>query len=83
VDQAGLELRNLPASASASRAGIKGVRHHCPARYFLFNFQFELMIELVVNFEKRCLEYHVIMCLEKVQEPGTITIRAGAEGKQS
>jgi hypothetical protein len=26
VDQAGLELRNLPASASC--AGIKGVRHH-------------------------------------------------------
>ncbi|GAB1286911.1 Dynein axonemal assembly factor 9 [Apodemus speciosus] len=30
VDQAGLELRDPPASASPS-AGIKGVRHHCPA----------------------------------------------------
>ena len=30
VDQGGLELRNPPASASAS-AGIKGVHHHCPA----------------------------------------------------
>jgi hypothetical protein len=30
VDQAGLELRNLPASASQ----IKGVRHHCPAMTF-------------------------------------------------
>jgi hypothetical protein len=31
VDQAGLELRNLPASASQV-LGIKGLRHHCPAR---------------------------------------------------
>ena len=30
VDQVGLELRNPPASASAS-AGIKGVSHHCLA----------------------------------------------------
>jgi hypothetical protein len=30
VDQAGLELRNPPASASQVQ-GIKGVRHHCPA----------------------------------------------------
>ena len=30
VDQAGLELRNLPASASQS-AGITGVCYHCPA----------------------------------------------------
>ncbi|GAB1291458.1 DENN domain-containing protein 5B [Apodemus speciosus] len=37
VDQAGLELRNLPASASPS-AGIKGMRHHRPT---LRNFQFE------------------------------------------
>ncbi|GAB1301324.1 Spastin [Apodemus speciosus] len=29
VDQAGLKLRNSPASASQS-AGIKGMRHHCP-----------------------------------------------------
>jgi hypothetical protein len=29
VDQAGLELRNLP--ASASQVGIKGMRHHCLA----------------------------------------------------
>ena len=32
--QAGLELRNPPASASQS-AGITGVRHHCPADFFL------------------------------------------------
>ncbi|GAB1288525.1 Elongator complex protein 1 [Apodemus speciosus] len=31
VDQAGLEFRNPPASASQS-AGITGVRHHCPAQ---------------------------------------------------
>ncbi|GAB1301749.1 Disintegrin and metalloproteinase domain-containing protein 32 [Apodemus speciosus] len=30
IDQAGLELRNLPASASQS-AGITGMHHHCPA----------------------------------------------------
>jgi hypothetical protein len=33
VDQTGLELRNPPASASAS--GIKGVHHHFPAWSFL------------------------------------------------
>jgi hypothetical protein len=33
VDQAGLELRNPPASASQS-VGIKGVRHHCLAEKF-------------------------------------------------
>ena len=31
LDQAGLELRNPPASASASSSGIKGVCHHCLA----------------------------------------------------
>ena len=37
VDQAGLELRNLPASASASQsAGITGVRHHRPAGLWCF-----------------------------------------------
>ena len=30
LDQAGLELRNLPASVSQS-AGITGMCHHCPA----------------------------------------------------
>ena len=33
VDQAGLELRNPPASASQS-AGITGVHHHCRAENF-------------------------------------------------
>jgi hypothetical protein len=32
VDQAGLKLRNLPASALPN-AGIKGVRHHGPALF--------------------------------------------------
>ena len=31
VDQASLELRNPPVSASLPSAGIKGVRHHHPA----------------------------------------------------
>jgi hypothetical protein len=31
VDQAGIELRYLPASA-----GIKGLRHHGPAQFLLF-----------------------------------------------
>jgi hypothetical protein len=34
VDQAGLKLRNLPASASKV---IKGVRHHCPAKPILLS----------------------------------------------
>ena len=36
VDQAGLELRNLPASACLPSAGIKGVRHLCLALLSLF-----------------------------------------------
>jgi hypothetical protein len=37
VDQAGLELRNPPASASRV-LGFKGVRHHCPADKIFFFF---------------------------------------------
>jgi hypothetical protein len=44
VDQAGLELRNPPASASQVK-GIKGVRHHCPAKViFLVRFCFMLFL---------------------------------------
>jgi hypothetical protein len=36
VDQTGLKLRNLPASASqVPNGGTKGVRHHCPISVFL------------------------------------------------
>jgi hypothetical protein len=37
VDQAGLELRNLPASASRV---IKGMHHHCPGKLFFFFFNY-------------------------------------------
>jgi hypothetical protein len=37
VDQAGLKLRNPPASCLPS-AGIKGVRHHCPAFIMIYLF---------------------------------------------
>ena len=36
VDQAGLELRNLPASASQN-AGITGMCYHCPAKRNLYH----------------------------------------------
>jgi hypothetical protein len=36
VDQAGFELRNLPASASQV-LGLKALGHHCPALKFIFN----------------------------------------------
>ena len=39
VDQADLELRNLPAPASQS-AGIKGMCHHCPTILVFFCFVF-------------------------------------------
>ena len=32
VDQAGLKLRDLPASVCLSCAGFKGVCHHCQAK---------------------------------------------------
>jgi hypothetical protein len=37
VDQAGLELRNPPASVSQVMNGIKGVCHHCPAECDVFS----------------------------------------------
>jgi hypothetical protein len=42
VDQAGLKLRNPPASASASQVlGLKAVGHHCPTWvFFVFVFVF-------------------------------------------
>ena len=42
VDQAGLELRNPPASVSAS-AGIKGVCHHRPHSRQIFEFEASLV----------------------------------------
>jgi hypothetical protein len=53
VDQAGLELRDLPASTSLS-AGIKGVRHH-PARFSTFTrvnglpFQLEVSHNVIIK----------------------------------
>jgi hypothetical protein len=35
VDQTGLELRNLPASASPASAGIKGVHHHSQLQHVI------------------------------------------------
>jgi hypothetical protein len=43
VDKAGLELRNPPASASLPSAGIKGVRHHCPATFSFVVSSFEYL----------------------------------------
>jgi hypothetical protein len=52
VDQAGLELRNLHASAS-QHAGIKGLPHHGPAPTGPLNFALLLLlcIQLVIPFQ--------------------------------
>ncbi|GAB1302737.1 THO complex subunit 2 [Apodemus speciosus] len=52
IDQAGLELRNPPASASQS-AGIKGMRHHCLARTTLIY----CIIEALANPEKERMKH--------------------------
>jgi hypothetical protein len=41
VDQAGLELRNPPASLCFPSVGIKGVCHHCLASFF-----FKIVLQL-------------------------------------
>lgn len=41
---------------------------------------YDLILCEHVNFLKRCLEYHVIMHPEKVQELETMTIREQREG---
>ena len=44
VDQAGLQLRDPPASAFS--AGITGVCHHCPAHYFFMSFYLDGFLSL-------------------------------------
>jgi hypothetical protein len=49
VDQAGLELRNQPASASQVLGRIKGVSHHCrlDLSFFFFFFFFNIYLFII------------------------------------